>query len=160
MRFLLSAFRWRYFAIASLQVCSVLFDIHAGGGERKIHTVGLHDVHNVQVQVVLHLQKFRVGVSAACAMEPAFSIWICRSCSWADRAAFSARSRSSLCLSARMISTNSVRRMCRSSRSGIMIDFSRKKWSDWANENFRQIRKFSHHKTTFDISVFGATAPV
>ena len=55
MRFLLSAFRWRYFAIASLQVCSVLFDIHAGGGERKIHTVGLHDVHNVQVQVVLHL---------------------------------------------------------------------------------------------------------
>ena len=44
------------------QVCSVLFDIHAGGGERKIHTVGLHNVHNVQVQVVLHLQKFRVGV--------------------------------------------------------------------------------------------------
>ena len=63
MRFLLSAFRWRYFATAPLQVCSVLFDIHAGGGERKIHTVGLHDVHNVQVQVVLHLQKFRVGVS-------------------------------------------------------------------------------------------------
>ena len=51
------------FCNAPLQVCSVLFDIHAGGGERKIHTVGLHDVHNVQVQVVLHLQKFRVGVS-------------------------------------------------------------------------------------------------
>ena len=41
---------------------SVLFDVDAGGGKSKIHAVSLHDVHDVQVQVVLHLQKLGVDV--------------------------------------------------------------------------------------------------
>ena len=41
---------------------SVLFDVDAGGGKGKIHAVSLHDVHDVQVQVVLHLQKLGVDV--------------------------------------------------------------------------------------------------
>ena len=38
------------------------FDVDAGGGKGKIDLILLHDVHDVQVQVVLHLQKLGVDV--------------------------------------------------------------------------------------------------
>ena len=38
------------------------FDVDAGGGEGKIDLILLHDVHDVQVQVVLLLQKNGIGV--------------------------------------------------------------------------------------------------
>ena len=36
---------------------AVLFQIHGGGGEGEVHAVFLHHVHQVKVQIVLHLQK-------------------------------------------------------------------------------------------------------
>ena len=43
-------------------VSGIFFDVHAGGGKSKIHTVSLHDIHDVQVQVVLHLQELGVDI--------------------------------------------------------------------------------------------------
>ena len=40
-----------------LLVFAVLFQIHGGGGEGEVHAVFLHHVHQVEVQIVLHLQK-------------------------------------------------------------------------------------------------------
>ena len=39
-----------------------LFEVDAGGGEGEIDLILLHDVHDVQVQVVLLLQKNGIGV--------------------------------------------------------------------------------------------------
>ena len=36
---------------------AALFQIHGGGGEGKVHAVFLHQIHQVQIQVILHLQK-------------------------------------------------------------------------------------------------------
>ena len=40
-----------------LFVFAVLFQIHGGGGEGEVHAVFLHHVHDIQVQVVLHLEE-------------------------------------------------------------------------------------------------------
>ena len=55
-------FRFRWNGIFCTEVSGIFFDVHAGGGKGKIHTVSLHDIHDVQVQVVLHLQELGVDI--------------------------------------------------------------------------------------------------
>ena len=43
-------------------VCSILFDVDAGGGEGEVHAVCLHHVHDVQVQIILLLQEGGIDV--------------------------------------------------------------------------------------------------
>ena len=55
-------FRFRWNGIFCTEVSGIFFDVHAGGGKGKIHTVSLHDIHDIQVQVVLHLQELGVDI--------------------------------------------------------------------------------------------------